>query len=180
VFDTLIESRRSVRSFQSKPVEAEKVDKLVEASLRAPASMSRTPWEFVVVTEPELLDRLSKAKPHGSAFLKGAPLGIVVCASPEISDVWVEDASIASLYLLLAAEDLGLGGCWIQIRNRSHSEERSAQEYISETLSLPDGLQVEAIIAVGYAHGKSPPHQRSELRFDKVHLNAFGTPYEGA
>ncbi|MGE5839331.1 MAG: nitroreductase family protein, partial [Deltaproteobacteria bacterium] len=85
----LIQERRSIRKYKTKPVEPEKVHALVEAALRSPSSMGCNPWEFVVVEDPSLLGRLSDAKPQGSAFIRNAPLGIVVCADPEKSSVWV-------------------------------------------------------------------------------------------
>ena len=79
MFISLIEKRRSIRKFKDQPVEEEKIDILVEAALRSPSSMSRNPWEFIVVTDRDCLERLSQAKPHGSTFLKGAPLGPTSC-----------------------------------------------------------------------------------------------------
>jgi nitroreductase len=174
---SVIKKRRSIRKFLDKPIEAEKVDLLIEAALRAPSSRDLNPWEFVVVTNRELLEKLSKAKQHGSAFLKNAPLGICVCADPEQCDVWVEDASIASIFIHLAAASLGLGSCWIQIRERMHDGKKSAQEYIAETLNIPAKMQVESIIAVGYPDEKLPPHKKEELLFEKVHRDAYGRPY---
>lgn len=153
---SIIRKRRSIRKFLDKPVEAEKIDQLLEAALRAPSSRGINPWEFVVVTDKNLLARLAQSKQHGSAFLKNAPVGICVCADAEKCDVWVEDASIASIFIHLAAESLELGSCWIQIRERMHDGKRSAQEYIAETLDLPSRLQVESIIAVGYPGEKHP------------------------
>jgi len=115
MFLSLVTKRRSIRKYQEKPVEAEKIDILIETVLRSPSSRGLNPWEFVVVTDQGLLEKLSKAKPHGASFLKNAPMGIVVCADPEKCDVWVEDASIASIYIHLATESIGLGSCWIQI-----------------------------------------------------------------
>ena len=109
MFIELARKRRSIRRYLDKPVEKEKIDLLVETALRSPSSRGINPWEFVVVTDPEIIGRLSEAKPHGASFLRKAPLAVVVCADPEKSDVWVEDASIASVYLHLAAADLGLG-----------------------------------------------------------------------
>jgi len=170
----LIEKRRSIRKYKRQPVEAEKVDALVEAALRAPSSRGINPWEFVVVTDRGLLEKLSKAKPHGAAFLKDAPLGIVVCADPSKSDMWVEDASIASAFILLEAESLGLGACWIQIRGRMHDDHEPASPYISELLNLRAGLEVESVIALGYPDEMKAPHRREELRFEKVHHNVYG------
>jgi nitroreductase len=174
---SVIKKRRSIRKFLNKPIEAEKVDLLIEAALRAPSSRDLNPWEFVVVTNRELLEKLSKAKQHGSAFLKNAPLGICVCADPEQCDVWIEDASIASIFIHLAAASLGLGSCWIQIRERMHEGKKSAQEYIAETLNIPAKMQVESIIAVGYPDEKLPPHKKEELLFEKIHRDAYGKPY---
>ncbi|HEX9949324.1 MAG TPA: nitroreductase family protein [Thermodesulfobacteriota bacterium] len=174
---SLIQKRRSIRKFLDKPIEAEKIDLLLEAALRAPSSRDLNPWEFVVVTNRELLEKLSKAKQHGSAFLKNAPLGICVCADPEKCDVWIEDASIASIFIHLASESLGLGSCWIQIRERTHDGKKSAQEYIAETLNIPAKMQVESIIAVGYPAETLPPHKKEELLFEKVHRDTYGRPY---
>ena len=174
---SVIQKRRSIRKFLDKPIEAEKVDLLIEAALRAPSSRDLNPWEFVVVTNRELLEKLSKAKQHGSAFLKNAPLGICVCADPEQCDVWIEDASIASIFIHLAAASLGLGSCWIQIRERMHDKTTSAQQYIAETLKIPAKMQVESIIAVGYSDEKLPPHKKEELLFEKVHSDIYGRPY---
>ena len=171
---SLIQKRRSIRKFKTNPVEPEKVDTLVEAALRAPSSRGLQPWEFVVVTDKDLLERLSRARPHGSAFLGNAPLGIVVYADPTTADTWVEDTSIAATYIQLAAESLGLGSCWIQIRNRMHDETLTAEDYIVEILQIPKGRKVEAIIAVGYPDEEKPPHKKEDLPFEKLHLNSFG------
>ena len=168
MFIDLLRSRRSIRRFKDRPVEAEKIELLVEAALRSPSSRGLNPWEFVVVTDPDLITRLSQAKPHGSSFLRYAPLAVVVCADPGTSDVWVEDASIASVIIHLAARDLGLGSCWIQIRLREHGAEMSAQEYVAGVLGLRPGLAVESILAVGYPDGEKPGHPSSSLLFDKV------------
>lgn len=174
MFIDLLRSRRSVRTFLDKSIEQEKIDLLVEAALRAPSSRGFNPWEFVVVTDPVLLDRLSRAKPHGAGFLAKAPLGIVVCADPGKSDVWVEDVSIAAILLHLAATDLGLGSCWIQLRKRDHDETRTAGEYAAAVLGLPTGMAVSAIIAVGYPVQPSRPHPQVSLQHDKVSVNRYG------
>lgn len=178
MFDSLIQKRRSIRKFLSKPVEAQKVDMLIEAALRAPSSRGYNPWEFVIVTRRDLLERLSKAKMHGSAFLKDAPLGIVVCGNPDKSDVWVEDCSIASTFIFLASESIGLGSCWIQIRERMHNDTVTSGKYISEILNIPSSLKVESIIAVGYPDEAKLPHKKEDLQYEKVCLNQYGKLYK--
>ena len=174
MFLSLIERRRSIRKYLEKPVEAEKIDALVEAALRSPSSRGFNPWEFVVVTDKTLLEKLSTAKPHGASFLKNAPLGIVVCADPEKCDVWVEDASIASIFIHLAAESMGLGSCWIQIRKRMHDQTTTAQAYIRSILNIPKNLAVESIVAIGYPGEKKPPHRKEKLQYEKVHYGLYG------
>ena len=174
---SLIQKRRSIRKFKTKPVEPDKIDTLVEAALRAPSSRGLQPWEFVVVTDKDLLERLSSARSHGSAFLGNAPLGIVVCADPAKADTWVEDTSIAATYIQLVAESLGLGSCWIQIRNRMHDDKLTAEYYIAEILHLPKNHRVETVIALGYPDEAKGPRSREALPFEKVSLNSFGKQY---
>lgn len=164
----LLKKRRSIRQFQDKPVEKEKIDTLVEAMLRSPSSRSLNPWEFVVVTDPGLLGALAKSKLHGSSFVKNAPLAVVVCADPGKSDVWIEDCSIAALILHLEAADLGLGSCWVQIRMRKHGEGVSSENYVKQLLGLRDEMVVEAIVAIGYGNEEKAGHPDSSLLFEKV------------
>ena len=177
MFLPLIQNRRSIRKYQNTGVEEEKIDLLVEAALRAPSSMGKNSWEFVVITDPAMLEKLSYAKPHGATFLKNAALGIVVCADTQKTDVWVEDASIASIFIHVAAASLDLGSCWIQIRERKHDDTQSAEGYISGVLGLPAHIKVESIIAIGYPDESKSPHPKESLPYDKVSFNSYGNPY---
>jgi nitroreductase len=183
MFLSLVRRRRSVRRYLPKPIEPEKIDLLVEAALRAPSSRGFNPWQFIVVTEPGLLGKLSRAKPHGATFLKSAPLGIVICGDPSVSDVWIEDCSIASIFIHLAAQSLGLGSCWIQIRERMYDQTRSSEAYVRDVLHIPDTLKVESMVAIGYPDEEKPPHEMDTLQRDKIFLGAygkvFGTPGPG-
>ncbi len=174
MFIDLIRQRRSIRRFQDREVEREKVDMIVEAALRSPSSRSLNPWEFIVVTDREKIKRLSAAKEHGSAFLKGAPLAVVVCANPVRCDVWIEDCSIASIIIQLQAQSLGLGSCWVQIRKRMHNSEKTAEDYVKELLDIPESMVVESIIGIGYPAEEKKPHPFSSLQFEKVYYNRFG------
>ena len=172
---TLLEKRRSIRSFQDRPVETDKIDALIEAALRSPSSRAFYPWEFIVVTDSDLLNKLSRAKPHGAAFLKNAPLAFVICADPKKSDVWVEDASIATTLVHVAATSLELGSCWIQMRKRPHDDTITASAYIVEVLRLPKHMEVLAVVAIGYPAEEKPLHKKEDLLYDKVHHNYYGS-----
>lgn len=174
MFFPLVEKRRSIRKFKSIPVEQEKVDRIIEAALRSPSSRGFNPWRFIVVDQPELLEKLSRAKPHGASFLKGAPLGIVICADEKRTDVWVEDASIATIFIQLAAQAVGIGSCWIQIRKREHDELMTAESYIRSIFDIPENFRVESMVALGYPDEERVPHSKDSLEMEKVFLNSFG------
>ena len=174
MFLDLLRKRRSIRQYESKPIAIEHLDLLIESMLRAPSSRSLNPWHFVVVTDPGLIEGLSKSKPHGAKFLKNAPLAIVVCADPSLSDVWVEDCSIASLQLHLMATDIGLGSCWIQIRKRHHDESLSSEQYVAKILHIPEEMRVEAIIAVGYPKEEKQGQPASSLLYERVSYDKYG------
>ena len=173
MFLDLLASRRSIRKYRPDPVPPEKVEALIETALRSFSSRGFNPWRFIVVDDRQTLKRLSELKQHGSSFLKNAPLGIAVIGVPEESDVWVEDTAIASALIHLAAHDMGLGSCWIQIRKREHSSFKSSDTYVKEVLAIPDNYSVESIIAIGYPDQKLKGHPRESLNDDKVWYNRY-------
>jgi len=178
MFIDLARTRRSIRKYKDTAVEKSKIDLLVETVLRAPSSKGSNAWEFVVVEDRETIQALSKSKPHGAAFLKDAPLAVVVAIDTSKSEVWVEDAAIAATYLHLAATDLGLGSCWIQLRLRDHEpQKKSAGTYAAEILGLRPGLEVAVIVAMGYPAEEKAPHPTDKLKFEQVHYNRFGRKY---
>jgi nitroreductase len=69
---------------------------------------------------------------------------------------------------------MGLGSCWIQIRERMFDEAKSSERYISEVLNIPENLKVESIIAVGYRNEEKSPHTRDELQDEKVFFESYG------
>ena len=164
----ILRDRRSIRRYRDGEIEAEKIELLKEAALRAPSSRGINPWRFVFVTDKSMLEKLSRAKESGSSFLKGAALGAVVAAVRGDSDVWVEDCSIAAIILQLAGCSLGLGSCWIQIRNRRHSSSMSAEDYVKQTLALPHDFLVECIISLGYPDEDKRPIAAADLEWDKA------------
>lgn len=171
---SLLKSRRSIRKFQDKEIEKDKRDILFKSALLAPSSRGIRPWEFIAVTDGESLAKLSRCREHGSQFLQGAPLGIVVLADPEASDVWIEDASIAAIIIHLTAHSLGLGSCWIQIRERLHADQETAEDYIKGILGIPANYRVESMIGIGYPAEEKQPYDESKLLYEKLHANRFG------
>ncbi len=173
-FSELIKTRRSMRKYTTEELTQEEVVSLLKAALMSPASKRSNPWQFVVVDDKETLKTLSVCKEHGSTFLADAALAIVVMADPLASDVWIEDASIASAFIQLQAEDLGLGSCWIQIRERFTATGLTSDEFVHGVLGIPLQMQVLSIIAIGHKGMERKPFDEAHLQWEKVHINKFG------
>lgn len=173
-FSELIKKRRSMRKFTGEELTQDEVVALLKAALMSPTSKRSNSWQFIVVDDKSALGLLSKCKESGASFLKDAALGIVVLGDPSASDVWIEDASVASIMIQLQAEDLGLGSCWIQVRGRYAATGMPADEFIRGVLGIPFQLQVLSIIAVGHKGMERKPFDESHLQWEKVHLNKYG------
>ena len=169
----LLRKRRSIRKYTDKVIEPEKIEILKEALIRSPSSRGIDPWEFIFVDDKELLKQLALCKPHGASFLNGAALGIVICAEEQKSDVWVEDCSIASILVQMVAQSIGLGSCWIQIRKRKFDDQMTSEYYIRKLLNIPDGLNVESVIALGHPAEKKEPVPQENLKYEKVRANSY-------
>lgn len=168
-----IQNRRSCRVFKKQPVEESKIELLTKAALWAPTSKNNRPWEFVWVDSRELLDQLAACKPHGAELIKNAPLALVIFAHPDKSDVWVEDCSVAATMVQLAAEDLGLGSCWVQVHKRDKSETQSASDYCKLVLNAPSTLETAYIIAIGYKERERNGYNNEQLLIERVQKNGF-------
>jgi len=172
-FFELLKSRRSIRKYLPKAVEAEKIKKITTAVLMSPASKRANPWEFIVVQDRETLGKMAQCRPHGSKLLENAPLGIVVIADTTKSDVWIEDASIAALVIQLQAQDLGLGSCWVQVRAREKEEGVSAEDYIRQLLDIPTHYAVLNVVSIGYPDEDRKPYDEEKLAYAKIHTEKY-------
>jgi nitroreductase len=171
-FTALIKQRRSVRRFTEELLTPGEVELILKAALMAPSSKRSTPWEFVVVEDKEMLKQLAGCKEQGASFLEGCALAVVVSANVEESDVWIEDAAIASIYMQLQAEDLGIGSCWCQVRNRM-AQDTGSNEYISRLLDIPYPLEVLSIIGFGHKAAEHKPFNEEKLQWEKVHIGRY-------
>lgn len=155
-----IATRTSIRDYEARPVEKEKIEKMLRAAMAAPTAMNKQPWHFVVVDQRNVLDALAGANPYAK-MLKKAPLAIVVCGNTDKMiegggrDFWIQDASAATENLLLAAHAMGLGAVWT---GAYPSEERCIS--ISKVLSLSDNLIPLNMIVVGYPAEQPQPKQK--------------------
>ena len=151
--------RISVRKYESRPVEPEKVERLLRAAMAAPSARNQQPWEFYVVTDRETIRERAGCSPYAS-FLPEAPLAIVPCyrkeglTAPSYAEI---DMSIATENLLLEAADLGLGACWMGI-----APVRERMDAVNAVLGNPDGLEAFALVSCGYPAEERPQQDRYE------------------
>ncbi|MDR2522864.1 MAG: nitroreductase family protein [Synergistaceae bacterium] len=169
----IILGRRSVRVFEARSVEAEKVELLLECAFAAPSAMNIQPCHIVVVDDKDLLKKIGEASAH-SRMAAGAPLGLAVCVDVAnyekkhgfTDGTWMEDASCAMENMLLAARAVGLEGVWLQIANRPEREGT-----IPSLLNLPEGVRALAMALVGYGAKVKPPHAGVDAA--RVHCNGW-------
>ena len=172
-FESLLINRRSCRRYTEEQLTQEEVVTLLQAGLLAPTSKNSQSWQFLAVDDKEKLAKIAKCKEKGASFVDRAPLAIVVLADPLSSDVWIEDASVAASYIQLQAAALGLGSCWVQVRERFAGPGMTAGEYLHEVLNIPLQLQVACIITVGHAAKEYPAHDMTKLPWEKIALNEY-------
>lgn len=140
VFDC-IAKRASVREYQSKPVGKALLEKFVDAGRRAPTARAIEPWEFVVIQNKETLNKLGEISPNGK-FVKDATACIVIFCKQ--TKYYLEDGCAATENILLAAQALGLGACWIAGDKKDYAGE------VVRLLNAPQGLKLVSLISIGW------------------------------
>ena len=155
-----IMTRTSIRAYQDKTVEKEKVEKILRAGMAAPSAMNKQPWAFVVVTNKELLTKIGSELRNAGMTAK-APMAIVVCGdknkmiSGDGKDFWIDDCSAATENILLAAHALGLGAVWTGFYP---DLERCGK--LSTILGLSDNLIPLNVIPMGYPAQNPAPKDK--------------------
>jgi nitroreductase len=145
IYET-IRTRKSVRSYLDKPVEEEKLDRVLEAARLAPSARNRQEWRFVVVTDPTTRRKLVDAA-SGQEFVGSAPVVIACCAETDGHLMkcghpsFLIDVAIAVDHLTLAAAGEGLGTCWIGAFD---------QGAVRSILGIPEEIQVVELLPLGY------------------------------
>ena len=152
--------RASVRRYIKKPVPREVLMKILEAGRRAPSAMNLQPWHFIVITDQRTKEALSHRRWTG--FLREAAFIIVGCG--EKDKKWsTVDVAIALQNMVLAAEALGLGSCWIGDFDESE---------VKKLLGIPGGLKVVALVSFGYPTEKPSPRPKKPLE-EIIHYERF-------
>ena len=155
---TAIKMRRSIRHYKDKPVEWEKLKKVMEAGRLAPSAGNMQEWKFVVISDKNTREKLAMAAHSG--FVAEAPLVIVACAT--ITDCVLEsgqlayplDVAIAVDHMTLKAVEEGLGTCWV-----GSFDERK----VKVVLNIPDDVRVVTLLTLGYPKYVPGPRKRKKL-----------------
>ena len=155
--------RTSIRKYQNKLVEDEKIEKMLQAAMAAPSAGNQQPWEFYVVKNKAILEKLSQTSPYAGCAAS-APLAFVACyrihcAIPEYAQI---DMSASVENLLLEADSLKLGAVWLGI-----APLKERMEAVRTILNVPENLAVFAIIPCGYPESVNPQQDR----FDKQRVH---------
>jgi len=164
-----IYSRRSIRKYQDKEVSDRTVQDLLEAAMAAPSACCKDPWHFVAVKDRKTLSEIAQGLPYGR-MLGGAGLGIIVCGSlKEAHDnqiaYMLQDCSAAIQNILLAANTLGLGACWLGVYPR---EDRV--EHMRKVLNIPPDVIPLAALSIGWpaeTHESRTRYSEAKLHRDK-------------
>ena len=167
LMDTIL-ARRSVRTYSGVEVSEEALREILQAGLLAPSSRNQKPWEFAVVRDRDTLQRLSEAKSAGGGMLAACSAAIAVFGDGDKADTWVEDCSIAMSFMMLMAQEQGVGSCWVQIHLRRDAAGTWAEENVRKILSVPENYRIAGILALGLPAEKAPPHALTEADWQKV------------
>ncbi len=167
-FKTLVQMRRSHRKYTDEKVSADDVRLILRAALMSPSSKGLRAWHFAVTDDPKAIAAMAEAKESGGAFLKDAPLAIVIMGDPKTNPCWIEDGSIAATIMQLQIEDLGLGSCWIQMRDKHQADGTPANKVIHDILGLPEEQEVLFVLAVGHPADERKPQNEEKLKWENV------------
>ena len=150
-----IRERCSVRSYQNRAVEKEKLEKVLEAARLAPSASNRQEWRFVVVQDKDIRKRLAQAAKN-QTFVGEAPVIIAACAKSDDHIMtcgqlcYPIDVAIAIEHMALKATEEGLGTCWIGA---------FYEEKVKEILGIPQDIRVVELLILGYPANPSSDHK---------------------
>jgi len=160
--------RRSIRRFTDQKIDNEQIKIILTAAMYAPSAVNTQPWHFIVIDDQSLMGKIMEIHPY-ARMLQTASHAVVVCGDQLLqhdNDYWVVDCGAATQNLLLAAQTIGLGACWVGLYPR---EERLAS--FSSLLQLPGHVKPFALVALGFPGEQKPRPER--FHAEKVKHNVW-------
>lgn len=166
-FLDLVKKRYSVRSYEQRAIEKEKMDYIMECVRLAPSAVNFQPWRFIILTDNELMDAVKST--YKREWIQSAPCIIVACTNHEESwhrrfdnkDHADIDVSIAIEHLCLAAAEQGLGTCWVCNFDAA---------LCRQVMSLPENIEPVALIPIGYPTETEIPEKKRKSMEEITHL----------
>lgn len=165
---TAIMTRRSIRTFDERPIPEELCEKLLRAAMAAPSARNAQPWQFIVIDHRATLIEIAARFPNAEPA-RTAPLGILVCGdlSLELSKgYWVIDCAAAAQNILLAAHGLGLGALWTGVYPRENRVEG-----LRDIFEIPEHVVPHSLVLVGYPAESPEPLDRFDVK--RIHRNRW-------
>jgi nitroreductase len=158
----VLKTRRSVRAYRSEPVPRKIIEDVIDCGRLAATAINIQPWEFVVVTQPEMRCRIAETTDHGK-FIAEAPACVVVLSQD--TKYYLEDGSAATENILLAARAHGLGSCWVAGDKKPYASQ------ICRLIGAPRGYKLVSLIPLGYP--AENPEQTKRRLSDVVHWEKY-------
>ena len=168
----LAKRRRSCRRYTGEKVSDEIVNEILKIALLAPSSWGQHPIEFVVLRDRKTIEAVARCKRMGAGPLPTADVAIVVMANTSNCELWIEDAAVASTYILLAAEQFNIGACWIHMRNRA-GQRTTADEEIRKILGVPNNYSVLNVVALGQKGENKSARSDNDIAWKNIHYDKF-------
>jgi nitroreductase len=160
-----IHGRRSTRKFyKDKPVEDDKLQKILEACRASPSAHNKQPWELIIIRDKEVLKEIGKEATNAH-FLGKVPLAVAIITDPNSSPNWhMVDGALLTQNFALAAYALGLGTCWVGVSMNRKSAKK--------LLNIPKEKYLLTILPLGYPKGNFQPTSRRPLK-DLLHYEKY-------
>jgi nitroreductase len=158
-----IKTRRSVRSFKSRPLASGTIEKLIDCARLATTARNIQPWEFVAITERGTLQALG-AEIENARFIAQCSCCIAVFCKD--TKYYLEDGCAATQNLLIAATSLGLASCWVA------GDKKDYARRVAEILSVPPDFKLVSLVALGYTQAKVPDVPKRSLK-EVLHWEKF-------
>ncbi|WP_299095798.1 nitroreductase family protein [uncultured Metabacillus sp.] len=165
-FNQVVSNRREITSFSNQSIPKETIEEILEVAWLSPTGNNLPSREFIVVNDRGMLDHLANTTPY-MPWLKEATYAIVITGRPTVSKYWIQDSSIASGYIWLAAVNAGLGCAFGAVFNAADEVESEQREtYVRNALNIPNDRRVLAILGLGY--GKDQPNKKELVKKNEI------------
>lgn len=169
----IIYTRRSIRRYTDEEVTKDEEHLLLKAAMCSPNCVNNRSWAYVVVRDLEKIRQISEGLHPNAPLVKNVNFLIVVCGDmtltrPGLVDYWVQDCAIASTSMLIAANGIGLGGCWYGVYPQEYKVNN-----ITQILNLPNHIIPLNVLTFGHPAEQRPNVSEERFEEHKIHYNGW-------